>query len=120
MPRVVTIQTRFHDPNAVAAACRRLDLPAPVRKVVCFPGRVIHGYLIEFQSCRSTALLDPLTGLLRCEAQDGEELPNRPLNRFLRAYVAEKASRLARQPEFGLEAEDIADLAAELMEMEVS
>ena len=120
MSRVVTIQTRFHDLTAVAAACRRLDLPSPVRQAVCLVGRLVHGYLIEFQRGRALALLDPLTGLLRCAAEDGEELPNRHLNRFLRAYVAEKAHRLARQPRLGLKEEDITDLAAELMELEVS
>jgi hypothetical protein len=28
---VVTIQTKVHDPHAVAAACRRLNLAAPVQ-----------------------------------------------------------------------------------------
>ena len=31
MSHIVTIQTKVHDPNAVAAACRRLNLAAPVQ-----------------------------------------------------------------------------------------
>jgi hypothetical protein len=30
MSHVVTIQTRLRDPAAIRAACRRLELPAPV------------------------------------------------------------------------------------------
>ena len=29
MPRIFTIQTRVHDPSALAAACRRLGWPVP-------------------------------------------------------------------------------------------
>jgi hypothetical protein len=32
MSLVVTIQTKVHDPHAVAAACRRLNLAAPVHE----------------------------------------------------------------------------------------
>lgn len=31
MSHIVTIQTKVHDPAAVAAACQRLQLPAPVQ-----------------------------------------------------------------------------------------
>jgi hypothetical protein len=31
MSHIVTIQTKVHDPHAVAAACRRLNLAAPVQ-----------------------------------------------------------------------------------------
>jgi hypothetical protein len=34
MSHVVTIQTKVHDPVAVAAACQRLNLPAPVQGTV--------------------------------------------------------------------------------------
>ena len=32
MSHVVTIQTKVHDPAAVAAACQRLNLAAPVQR----------------------------------------------------------------------------------------
>lgn len=117
MPRVVTIQTQLHDPLAVAAACRQLGLPSPVFREACFAGQVIHDYLIEPASGCAPVVLDTLTGLMRCLCEEGDHFPNRHLNRFLRAYIAEKARRLARQdtPDPGL-----ADVTSELTELEVS
>lgn len=117
MPRVVTIQTRLHDPLAVAAACRRLGLPSPVLREVCLAGHVIHGYLIELANGHTPVVLDTLTGLLRRLCEEGEQCPERHWNRFHRCYVAEKGRRLARQ---SAPVPDLADLAGELMEMEVA
>jgi hypothetical protein len=33
MSHIVTIQTKVHDPHAVTAACRRLNLAAPVQRM---------------------------------------------------------------------------------------
>lgn len=117
MPRVVTIQTRLHDPLAVAATCRQLGLPPPVFRQLCLAGQVVHGYLIDLASGNATVVLDTLTGLLRCSCEEGEHFPDRHLNRFLRCYVAEKARRLARQTMPG---PDLADVTSELLELEVS
>jgi hypothetical protein len=116
MPRVVTILTRLHDPLAVAAACRQLGLPFPVYRQVCLAGQAMHGYLIELAGGRAPVALDTLTGLLRCHCEEGEHFPDRHLSRFLRAYAAEKARRLARQATPG---PGLADVASELMEPEV-
>ena len=84
---------------------------------VFFASQLIHGYLIELANRHAPVVLDTLTGLMRCLCEEGEHFPNRHLNRFLRAYIAEKARRLARHVPPG---PDLSDLAGELLEMEVA
>ena len=52
MSHVVTIQTKVHDPIAVAAACQRLNLAAPVQGTVHLYSGEATGF-IEMTSSRT-------------------------------------------------------------------
>lgn len=47
MSHVVTIQTKVHDPAAVAAACQRLNLAAPVQGTARLDGGETTGLVVR-------------------------------------------------------------------------
>jgi hypothetical protein len=47
MSHVVSIQTQIRDPAAVAAACLRLGLPPPVRRMVQLFSTTVEGLAVE-------------------------------------------------------------------------
>jgi hypothetical protein len=60
MSHIVTIQTKVHDPAAVAAACRRLQLPAPVQGTAeLFSGQAT-GLLVQLPGWQYPAVIDTL------------------------------------------------------------
>ena len=47
MSHIVTIQTKVHDPHAVAAACRRLNLAAPVQGTTKLYSSEAEGLIVQ-------------------------------------------------------------------------
>ena len=59
MSHIVTIQTKVHDPAAVAAACQRLQLPAPVQGTAqLFSGQAT-GLLVQLPGWQYPVVIDP-------------------------------------------------------------
>src|SRR5262249_55363014 len=71
MSHIVTIQTRVHDPHAVAAACRRLNLAAPVQGTAKLYSGEAEGLVVEFPGWKYPAVVDPLTGTVRYDNFSG-------------------------------------------------
>jgi hypothetical protein len=90
MSHVVTIQTKVHDPHAVAAACRRLNLAAPVQgKAKLYSGEA-EGLVVQFPGWQYPAVIDPLTGAVRYDNFNGVWGDQAQLDSFLQAYSVEK------------------------------
>jgi hypothetical protein len=65
MSHIVTVQTKLHDPAAVAAACRRLGLPEPVRGTAkLFEGEAT-GLLVRLPEWLYPVVVDTVTGQAR-------------------------------------------------------
>jgi hypothetical protein len=61
MSHLVSIQTRVHDPAAIAAACQRRHLPAPTQGTVeLFIGNAT-GLVVKLPGWEYPAVIDPLT-----------------------------------------------------------
>ena len=96
MSHVVTIQTKVHDPHAVAAACRRLNLAAPVRGTARLDSGEAEGLVLQFPGWQYPAVIDPLIGTVRYDNFNGYWGEQAQLDRFLQMYAVEKATQEAR------------------------
>src|SRR6202790_1619564 len=97
MSHIVTIQTRLHDPAAVAAACKRLGLAEPVHgKAKLYSGEA-EGLLLQLPGWRYPAVIDVLTGAVRYDNFQERWGEQQHLDRFLQAYAVEKAKLEARK-----------------------
>lgn len=97
MSHIVTIQTKVHDPHAVAAACRRLNLASPVQGTARLYSGEAEGLVVRFPGWHYPAVIDPLTGTVRYDNFNGHWGDQVQLDRFLQAYAVEKAALEARK-----------------------
>src|SRR5687768_9020360 len=97
MSHVVTIQTKLHDPAALAAACRRLNLAAPAEGTAKLFSGEATGLLVQLPGWQYPAVVDVLTGTVRYDNYEGRWGEPRELHKFLQAYAVEKARLEARK-----------------------
>jgi hypothetical protein len=91
LSHVVTIQSQIHDLVAVAAACRRLGLAAPVEGTTqLFMGEAT-GLLVRLPDWEYPVVIDSRTGTMRYDHFKGHWGDHAHLDRFLQAYAVEKA-----------------------------
>jgi len=97
LSHIVEVRTEARDPEAVAAACRRLALPEPVHgETELFSGPV-EGLLVRLPGWRYPLACDTATGELRYDNYDGAWGDPAQLGLFLQAYAVEKAKIEARR-----------------------
>ena len=109
MSHIVTIESKLHDGQAVAAACRRLQLAEPVTgKAQLFSGEAA-GLLVQLPGWRYPAVVDVLSGAVRYDNFGGEWGDERQLHRFLQMYSVEKAKIEARKRNYPVHEEQLAD-----------
>ena len=97
MSHIVTIQTKLHDPVAIASACQRLSLPTPTQGTAQLYSGEATGLIVQLPGWRYPAVIDPLTGTVRYDTFEGRWGDQQHLNRFLQAYAVEKAKLEARK-----------------------
>lgn len=98
MSHIVSIQTQVRDPAAIAAACQRLWLPAPVHgSAQLFAGQSATGYQVQLPGWRYPLVCDVASGNLRFDNFGGRWGEQQHLERFLQAYAVEKTRIEARQ-----------------------
>ena len=109
MSHVVTIQTKVRDPAAVAAACQRLGLAAPVHGTARLYGAEATGLLVQLPGWQYPAVIDPLTGLVRYDNYGGAWGDPAQLGRFLQAYAVERAKSEACRKGYSVTERALAD-----------
>jgi hypothetical protein len=97
MSHVVSIQTKLHDPIAVAAACQRLGLAAPVHGTAGLYSGEATGLIVQFPSWQYPVVIDTLTGTIKYDNFEGHWGDQQHLDRFLQLYAVEKAKLEARK-----------------------
>jgi hypothetical protein len=97
MSHIVTITTEVRDPQAVAAACRRLGLPAPVRGTARLFSGEATGLLVKLPEWLYPAVVDTATGQVAYDNYAGAWGPQEHMGKFLQAYSLEKAHLEARK-----------------------
>lgn len=97
MSHIVTIQTKVHDPAAIAAACQRLSLAAPVHGTAQLFSGEATGLLVQFPGWQYPAVIHTLTGAVRFDNFEGHWGDQVHLDKFLQMYAVEKAKLEARR-----------------------
>ena len=96
LSHIVTIRTEVRDPDAIAAACRRLALAEPVHGTAkLFEGEAT-GLLVRLKDWLYPVVADTATGQLRYDNYAGVWGDPKHLDGFLQAYAVEKARIEAR------------------------
>jgi hypothetical protein len=98
---IVTIPTEVRDPQALAAACRRLGLPEPVPGTAQLFGGEAAGLLVKLTDWVYPAVFDTGTGQVRYDNYAGLWGEPQQLDRLLQAYALEKAGIETRKRGYG-------------------
>jgi hypothetical protein len=97
MSHIVRIASKVDDPAGVVAACRRLGLPEPVQGTTSFFSGEATGLLVQLPGWQYPAVIDPLTGVIHYDNYGGLWGEQEQLDRFMQAYLVEKAKLEARK-----------------------
>jgi hypothetical protein len=106
---IVSIQTRVHDPAAVAAACRRLGLPPPAEGTARLFSGEATGLLLRLPGWQYPVVIDTLTGTLRYDNFEGRWGDPAQLERFLQAYAVERCRAEARKKGYAVTEQQLQD-----------
>lgn len=109
MSHIVTIQTKVHDPAAVAAACTRLGLAAPTHGTTRLYSGEATGLLVQLPGWQYPAVIDTLTGSVRYDNFNGNWGEQAQLNRLLQVYAVEKAKLEARKKGYAVSEQALGD-----------
>jgi hypothetical protein len=94
---IVEIRTEVRDPDAVAAACRRLGLPEPVHGTAALFEGEATGLIVKLPGWLYPVVFDTATGTLRYDNYGGQWGKPEHLDRLLQSYAVEKARIEARK-----------------------
>jgi len=97
LSHLVQIQTQVRDETAIAAACRRLNLTAPVRGTFALFSGEVSGVAVQLPGWRYPVVCDAGSGSMQYDSFGGYWGKPEELNRFLQAYAVEKARLEARK-----------------------
>ena len=97
MSHIVSVQTKVRDPAAVAAACHRLGLAAPIQGTATLYGGEVTGLLVQLPGWQYPAVIDTASGEVRYDNFEGRWGEQRHLDRFLQAYAVEVVRLEARK-----------------------
>ncbi len=97
MSHVVSIQSKIHDVVAVAAACHRLNLTAPVQGKATLFSAEVSGLLVSLPGWNYPAVIDTTSGEIRFDNYAGAWGEIVHLDRFLQMYSVEKTKIEARK-----------------------
>jgi hypothetical protein len=97
MSHIVTIQTKVRDPAAIAAACHRLNLSAPVRGTVSLYSGEVTGLLVQLPNWQYPVVIHTATGEVHYDNYSGRWGEQTQLDRFLQMYAVEKTKIEARK-----------------------
>ena len=98
MSHLVTISTQVRDAEAVKAACKRLNLAAPVKGTVkMFDGHSVTGWQVNLPNWRYPVVCDTDAGAVHYDNYRGNWGDQSHLDRFMQAYAASKATIEAKR-----------------------
>jgi hypothetical protein len=109
MSHIVTLQTRVHDPAAVAAACHRLQLAEPVQGTgQLFSGEAT-GLVVKLPGWEFPVVIDTNSGQVQYDNYGGAWGRDEEMHRFLQAYAVEKTRLEARKKGYAVSEQALQD-----------
>jgi hypothetical protein len=118
MSHIVSIQAKVRDPAAVAAACRRQGLAAPVPGTATLYGGEATGLLVQLPGWQYPVVIDTATGDVRFDNFNGAWGEQAHLDRFLQLYEVEKAKLEGRQKGYPVSEQALPDGSIEVQILE--
>ena len=109
MSHIVQIQTQVRDATAVAAACRRLGLPPPIQQTAKLFTSTETGLTVKLPGWTYPVVFDVATGGVKFDNFNGRWGQQQELDRFLQAYVCERAKIEARKKGHTVSEQTLAD-----------
>ena len=97
MSHIVTIRTQIRDAVALAAACSRLSLAAPVQGTTRLYSSQATGLIVRLPGWIYPAVVDVTTGAIAYDNFEGSWGDPKELDKFMQAYAVEKAKLEARK-----------------------
>lgn len=97
MSHIVQIKTQIRDAEAVAAACRRLQLMPPVARTVKLFTSTATGLAVQLPGWTYPVVCDLASGELKFDNFEGRWGERTQLDRFIQMYTVEKARLEARK-----------------------
>jgi len=120
MSHIVSIETKVHDPAAVAAACHRLNLPAPTQGTVeLFSGEAT-GLVVKLPDWDFPIVIDTLTGTIKYDNYSGAWGDQQHLDRFIQIYSVEKVKLESRKKGFTVNEHALQDGSIKLQVIEAA
>ena len=118
MSHIVSIQTQVRDPDALAAACRRLSLAEPKQETVpLFSGQVT-GLAVRLPNWQYPLVVDIAAGALHYDNFEGNWGEQKELDRLLQMYAVEKAKLEARRKGYAVQETALQDGSVKLQILE--
>ena len=114
MSHIVNIRTELRDPATVAAACRRLGLPAPAHGTATLFGGVAAGLLVRLPDWLYPVVVQVETGRVQFDNYNGEWGRREHLDRLLQTYALEKVRLEARRRGHAVVEQALADGSVKL------
>lgn len=90
MSHIVQIQTEIRDPVALAAACTRLELPAPAHRTVRLFNAEATGLAVQLPGWRYPVVCQLETGQLQYDNYGGHWGEQQHLDKLTQFYAVEK------------------------------
>jgi hypothetical protein len=118
MSHIVQIQTKVHDPAAVAAACQRLNLPAPSHGTAKLFSGECTGLMVQFPGWQYPAVIDTQSGTVKFDNFEGHWGDPVCLDKFLQMYAVERAKLEARKKGFAVSEQSLNDGSIKLQIIE--
>jgi hypothetical protein len=109
MSHIVRIVTRIKDPIALAEACKRLGLQAPVQGKATVFSAEVSGLIVKLPGWAYSAVVDTATGNISYDNYGGAWGNQRELDRLLQAYAVEKARIEAHRAGHSVTEQNLAD-----------
>jgi hypothetical protein len=109
MSHIVQMQTKLHDPAAIAAACRRLGLAEPVHGIARLYSGEATGLLVQLPGWQYPAVIDTATGEVRYDNYGGRWGDQAQLDRLLQLYSVEKTKIEAKKRGYSVSEQALQD-----------
>jgi hypothetical protein len=118
MSHIVSIQTKVHDPTAIAAACQRMSLSAPSQGTATLFSGEVTGLLVQLPGWQYPAVIDTQSGTVQFDNFEGHWGDQAHLDKFLQMYAVEKAKLEARKKGFTVSEQSLNDGSIKLQIIE--
>ena len=109
MSHIVQIETQLRDAEAIAAACRRLNLAPPVQGTFALYSAKASGLAVALPGWQYPVVCVLANGQVKYDNFAGHWGDLKELNRFLQAYAVEKARLEARKRGHSVTEQTLAD-----------